>query len=622
MKPLHIIYIFILMFASYAMSGCSDSERVNTFNEIETRIGNDPKTAVRFVDSLNADIGWKDGMNAAERARFDLLRVKSADKAYVRHTSDSLIRSVLGYYEKHTRSEQYPEALYYGGRVYSDLGDSPTALRYFQQALDALPEKGNEELMAKVLSQTARLMNRMRMYDEALKYLDEAIRIESQLNDTSSLAYDYELSGALLLHADSLNRAKEQFGKALALCRPETALQARQYTYLAAAEYKSGNIGEAVRLISGMPDRITGTYRTTSMGYAAMIYLEAHQYDSARYYAERILYEKDPRNRKIAYSILLSPHVKEMLPPDSVENYYVRYGEEVSEFAENNNREACVFSNAIYNYGIHDRRRQQAEDDKKTYAIAGLCLLLAVLGLCLTVAVIRQRNNRNKLDLYEALENIRTLRSLLVSAHSEKEAEDNGMETECKPVTDNDGNQNKETAPDNTTGPEFLSDNEKSCLDMTSVCADVETEDERLRLILRKELLGLITVSSKYTRPSKNYIVPERIAKSETYKDVCRSLETGKALPPDATIWQDLKKLAGEVWPGLQDRLNMLAGSRIKEKDYRLCLLIKLGFSPTDITVLSGRTKGTISSRRARLCKEILGENAGANGFDIVILSL
>lgn len=289
---------------------------------------------------------------------------------------------------------------------------------------------------------------------------------------------------------------------------------------------------------------------------------------------------------------------------------------------ENNNREACAFSNAIYNYGIHDRRRQQAEDDKKTYAIAGLCLLLAVLGLCLAVAVIRQRNNRNKLDLYEALENIRTLRSLLVSAHSEKEAEDNGMKTECKPITDNDGNQNEDTAPDNTTGSEFLSDDEKSCLEVTSVCANVETEDERLRLILRKELLGLIAVSSKYSRPSKNYVVPERIVKSEAYKHVCQSLETGKALPSDATIWQDLKKLAGEVWPGLQDRLNMLAGARIKEKDYRLCLLIKLGFSPTDITVLLGRTKGTISSRRARLCKEILGENAGANGFDIVILSL
>ena len=599
MKPLHIIYIFILLFASCAMSGCSDNEHVNTFNEIENRIGNDPKVAVRYVDSLNADIGWKEGMNAAERARFDLLRVKSADKAYVRHTSDSLIRSVLGYYEKHTRSEQYPEALYYGGRVYSDLGDSPIALRYFQQALDALSGEADQRLRSTVLSQTARLMNRMRMYDQAQTYLKEVIAINEQSRDSACLAYDYELSGAIYMHTDSLDQARILFDKALALSEPGSGMEARQYTYLAAIQYERGNFKDAARLISGMPGRISGTYRTTSMGYAAQIYLETGQYDSAIYYADKILKEKDTRNHRIAYGVLLSPRLRRLLPPDSVGSYYLRYGEEIAEFADNNNREACAFNNAIYNYGIHDRRRQQAEDDKKTYAIAGLCLLLAVLGLCLTVTVIRQRNNRNKLDLYEALENIRTLRSLLVSAHSEKEAENNGMETECKPVTDNDENQNEDTTPDNTTDSEFLSDDEKSCLDVTSVCADVETEDERLRLILRKELLGLITVSSKYTRPSKNYIVPERIAKSEAYKDVCRSLETGKALPPDATIWQDLKKLAREVWPGLQDKLNMLAGSRIKEKDYRLCLLIKLGFSPTDITVLSGRTKGTISSRRA-----------------------
>ena len=98
MKPLHIIYIFILLFASCAMSECSDSERMNTFNEIENRISADPKAAVLFVDSLAADSTWSAGMSKAERARFDLLHVKSADKAYVRHTSDSLIRTVLEYY--------------------------------------------------------------------------------------------------------------------------------------------------------------------------------------------------------------------------------------------------------------------------------------------------------------------------------------------------------------------------------------------------------------------------------------------------------------------------------------------------------------------------------------------
>ncbi|MDE6382235.1 MAG: hypothetical protein K2L57_05135 [Muribaculaceae bacterium] len=599
MRPRHILPLIAMLLVVLAFSCGSRVGYGDVFTEAEKRIAEHPDSATSYLDSLAADTTWTKDMRESDRARFSLLRVKAADKAYVRHTSDSLIRTALAYYENHTGSDHYPEALYYGGRVYSDLGDSPTALRYFQTALDAVPEKGAETQRTKVLSQTGRLMNRMRMYDEAIRYLDEAIRIESMLKDSVSLAYDYELSGAIFLHVDSLDRAKERFRKALALCRPESSLWARQYTYLAAAELNGGDPAEAVRLIRGMPARISGTYRSTSMGYAAMIYLEAGQYDSARFYAERILDERDPRNRRIAYSVLLSPNVKETLHPDSVEKYYVRYGEEVSEFAENNNREACAVSNAIYNYGLHDRRRQQAEDEKMIYAIAGLCLLLALFVMSLVTVVIRHRHNRNRLELYEALDNIRTLRGLLESAHPEREEKEKDAETDNKADVDT-----------------------ESCHDKTSGLTDAETEEERLRTTLRKELLGLIAVSSKYSRPSKNCVVPDSIAKSDAYKYVCRCLETGTALPPDGAVWHDLKMLAREVWPSLQDRLDMLAGSHIKEKDYRLCLLIKLGFSPTDITVLTGRTKGTISSRRARLCREILGENAGAGGFDIVILSL
>ena len=167
-------YTLLLLLVVCMMTGCGDRAREDSFNEIENRISTDPKAAVLFVDSLAADSTWSAVMSKAERARFDLLRVKSADKAYVRHTSDSLIRTVLGYYEKHPGSEQYPEVLYYGGRVYSDLGDSPTALRYFQQALDALPLKEeNKRLRSTILVQMAYMLDRMRIYDEAIPFMKE-----------------------------------------------------------------------------------------------------------------------------------------------------------------------------------------------------------------------------------------------------------------------------------------------------------------------------------------------------------------------------------------------------------------------------------------------------------------
>ena len=76
-------------------------------------------------------------MPLAHRMYYRLLCVKAADKAYLPHLSDSLIRPILHYYIKEGDPRLLPEAYYYAGRVYRDLGDAPQALDYFEQSSDA-----------------------------------------------------------------------------------------------------------------------------------------------------------------------------------------------------------------------------------------------------------------------------------------------------------------------------------------------------------------------------------------------------------------------------------------------------------------------------------------------------
>lgn len=129
MKSLHTHPLIAMLLAVVAFSCDSGGSCGEVFDKAEKLIAVHPDSATSYLDSLAADTAWTKAMRESDRARFSLLRVKAADKAYVRHTSDSLIRTALAYYENHTGSEHYPEALYYGGRVYSDLGDSPTALQ-------------------------------------------------------------------------------------------------------------------------------------------------------------------------------------------------------------------------------------------------------------------------------------------------------------------------------------------------------------------------------------------------------------------------------------------------------------------------------------------------------------
>lgn len=133
-------------------------------------------------------------LGEADRHFLDFLRVKTADKAYLTHSSDSLILSVVDYESRHRSNGRYPEALYYAGRVYYDLDDYPDALDFFQQALEFLPEDtDSQELRLRTLSQTGRLLATLRLYDKAIPYIKEVIEIEKKIKDTLNTVYNLQL---------------------------------------------------------------------------------------------------------------------------------------------------------------------------------------------------------------------------------------------------------------------------------------------------------------------------------------------------------------------------------------------------------------------------------------------
>ena len=78
--------------------------------------------------------GSKERLAKRARMRYDLLQVKAHDKAFIPHTSDSLMKLVLEYYQNHGSVNERLEAMYYIGSVYRDLHDSPRALKWYLEA--------------------------------------------------------------------------------------------------------------------------------------------------------------------------------------------------------------------------------------------------------------------------------------------------------------------------------------------------------------------------------------------------------------------------------------------------------------------------------------------------------
>lgn len=56
--------------------------------------------------------------------------------------------------------------------------------------------------------------------------------------------------------------------------------------------------------------------------------------------------------------------------------------------------------------------------------------------------------------------------------------------------------------------------------------------------------------------------------------------------------------------------------------EYLVCLLVKVGFLPTEISVLTGLSQSNVSNIRKRLFEKMTGDKGSAKDFDQYIIGL
>ena len=179
-------FILVLLWLM-ALVSCRHYEYPLVLQEADSLCTVLPDSAVSLLRAI------ADEMNQADehvQMRYKLLTIKANDKAYITHTSDSLILSLVDYYKYGGDKAYLGEAYYYAGSTYRDLGDAPRALDYYQKALDAMPGDENLIVKSKVYAQMGDLFRYQFLYDEGLKSYRAAYRCDSIQQDTIGLIYD------------------------------------------------------------------------------------------------------------------------------------------------------------------------------------------------------------------------------------------------------------------------------------------------------------------------------------------------------------------------------------------------------------------------------------------------
>lgn len=579
-----LVLLLIILIAS-----CGRTPLNPTLVELEKMADTMPEVA---LDSLNCML--KDDLSRADKVYYDFLSVKLADKAIIDHTSDSIILPVIDYYSSHGPQERYAEALYYGGRVYHDIGDFPSAIEYYGEALNQI--EGNKEslkLKGNILSQMSSLLNAMRLFNEARRYISMAIEVDKKLNDTVNLMYDLEVLGLNLMNSRNYDAAEHLFRKALNISNEkhhDAALW--DSAHIAAVKNYKTETDSAVRFIKNIPhkvmnvDKYDNDTRQLVYSYAADIYRCAGMPDSAYKYALELVKIKDAKNLKKGYAILLSDELKDLVPDDSIRAYVRHYKNAVESYMNSRGDANALIQNTQYNYSIVERDKQKALEKKRMIerwlALSVIVLLLAIIA----VIYYRDKSNRTLIRLRSALDSSRELRKQLEAGDAK--GEDSGQESEST----------SEVASEVTSEVE----------------PEATAEDLRRQLIVE---LTAVCDSKKKRLP----LSPE-IGNSRAYAELQEYIKEKRAIPDASPLWGELHSVIIEASPNFDRRLQLLSPGKIKTDAYRIMLLIKCGVTPTQLCVLIGRAKGTLSTRRRILGLRFTDNEISPTMFDNLIYAL
>lgn len=576
------IVLFSIVILILSVCGCCSHRKNERLVRISDTISDNPALVIRCLDSIRPET-----LTDADRHFYDFLWVKANDKAYVKHRSDSLILDVIDYYSSRKSDPLYPEALYYGGRVNSDLGDYPTALQYYHKAIDVVEERGTKApFVHSLYSQTGRLLESMRLYDEAMPYIEAALQDTRTLHDTINTIHNLHLLGMTNVNSKDYAKASKYLNEALALSSSlSDTLRRRHLTatsliYITARHRVAGELDTAVSLIKTLPYKVRPLMRNTALAQAATVYLEAGMLDSAYKAAFELIHNQDMQGKKRGYQIILDSKLLRFSSYDSIAKYATDYATLLDKDFDSNNKTLTLMQRSSYNYNLHEIKREKAERSNHHLWLGISVAVIVMLCLVILVLWLKYRNKRAMVKLQEAIIKIAEL----------EESLDIHGKTERK-LSHDVGNVPDDTFPDSP---------------------DMETVDG-LKHNLKERLLSL------YSHNTDEETISPSILKSDAYAKLHRIILSGETIKDNDPIWHELEELILSISPQFKSNLQILLNGKLTTNDYHTAMLVKCGVAPTQMASLFGRSKGTITSRRETMCKKIMGENLGTKVIDSLI---
>lgn len=574
-----IIFILLSMLLSCTGNKAYD-QQLSKADSIMDIADDSAQIAIKMLDALKPK--WSK-FTKAQRMRYDLLYHKAMNKAYIDFTSDSTMLAVVDYYEHHGTANDKMLAYYILGCVYRDMHETPMALEYYNKATeqaDTTAQDCDYATLCRVYSQMGVLFSKQYLPYQELFSFEKATHYAYKAHDTlNAIRYYYNKTGAYtyLDNEDSAiivnTRAAELFRKHGYDRDADIAFGCNYVYYL-----KRNNIDKAKKAFEAYNRVNFAGNQNYEDSYAFLLYekglffLQTNQLDSAYCKLnESLKFSKSFSNKAITTKTLAQYYLKSNNPILAA-----KYAMKSTEYNDSDlvrvRKTQLHQLQAMYDYSRNKRLAMVAEQkSEKRIMVIYVVILCSIILFCLSIFIYKlQMNKKNhRISLIQQLYND----SLLKLQSNQRELQ------RVKDLNE----------------LEVIQQKEEVIMNLKNTIKDI-----------REKFSGSLLTDTD--------IILQNSA-------IFRKIQF--------IILHPKEKLSNEDWIELSDLIEQLIPSfpqmlknRLTEKEYHICLLIRLHISPSSISNLVGLSNSGVSLSRKRMLEKVCGKDGTAKDFDKFILSL
>ena len=523
---------------------------------------------------------------SGEDARMEerLRRIQAADKAFVVQESTDEIDSIVHYFEKHPSKELLPLSYYYAGRIYSDLEDAPQALDYFQKVLECEPQ---DSLAALAHSQMGSLLLRQRMVTASIEHVQAAYEYDVQQADTTGMIFDLrDMGNAFRCTEDEVDSCLNYYEEALRLAteQGDALMQEELKGSIAVYLIQTDSLQAAWQLLHPLLVDINqrdASSASTLRSTAAEYYLKTGNTDSACIFFEQLtesgtLYAKQEAYRQLAKHSLAKGDLQKAA------DLLLNYEKYTDSIAITMQTEALSQADALFNYRLWERENQRLmKTMTKTKTIAaGAIGLLLLSGF--TMLFLHERNKRKHIAQLLRMERM-------------KEVQEQQYKRSLA----------------------YMEENEKKMKELEEQMEKTGQENTLLRKTIQKLKYANELASIQMQEHQQ---ADKQVKSSAIYQRIQIRLNNKESIGMNDEIWKELEEVVEQAYSGFLKRIEDLCPLNWQERN--LCLLLKAGFTPSNIAILTAHSKQSISSTRSRLYERSFLEKGTPSQWDEFILSI